>query len=193
MQKEYMIPPCSGTSVEMKKGQKISIIDVDGAQVADFFAVKADDPGEFFSAAVTVDCHESLKLEIDDFMYTNLYQPMFKVVADDVKRHDLLFPCCRPEMYDFFFQNGDGHPNCYDNINNALGEHRPIIQPLNVFMNTSVDENGKITIDPPISKAGDKLVLEALMDVRVGVASCSVEEGECNDKQCSSIKLVIED
>ena len=37
--------------------------------------------------------------------------------SDDVGTHDLLFPSCRPEMYEFFYQNGDEHPNCFDNIN----------------------------------------------------------------------------
>ena len=42
---------------------------------------------------------------------------MFRILSDDVGTHDLLFPFCRPKMYEFFYQNGDGHPNCFDNIN----------------------------------------------------------------------------
>ncbi len=42
---------------------------------------------------------------------------MFRILSDDVGTHDLLFPSCRPEMYEFFYQNGDGRPNCFDNIN----------------------------------------------------------------------------
>ena len=193
MKKDYLINACSGISIAVAEGQTITIIDVEGGQVADFFAECAGKPDEFLSSAVTIDCNESLRLNVGDCIYTNLYRPMFKIVYDEVREHDLLFPCCRPEMYDFFYQNGKGHPNCYDNINQALTERRPIIQPINLFMFTKVDENGKITINPPLSKAGDKVILQAIMNVRVGIAACSVSEGECNDRKCSAIKVIVED
>ena len=87
----------------------------------------AENPEEFLSTGVTMDCNESIKLHPGDTIYTNLYRPMLKILSDDVGEHDLLHPCCRKEMYDFFYRNGEGHPNCLDNINSALGEKRPII------------------------------------------------------------------
>lgn len=36
--KEYIIQPKSGKRIDVDKGQKIEIIDVEGGQVADFFA-----------------------------------------------------------------------------------------------------------------------------------------------------------
>ena len=188
---EYLIQPCSGISLDVRAMQMVTIMDVEGGQVADFFAERAGCPDEFLSTAVTIDCNESLRLDVGGIIYTNLYRPMFKVVLDEVGAHDLLFPCCRPEMYDFFFQNGKGHPNCFDNINRSLGEHHPIIQPVNLFMHTTIDGQGKITIHPPRSKAGDRIILQALMDVRLGIAACSVSEGECNARKCSSIKVII--
>ena len=35
---KYLIQPQSGIRIDVNKGQKIEIIDVDGGQVADFFA-----------------------------------------------------------------------------------------------------------------------------------------------------------
>lgn len=189
---DYFIPACSGKKIDAKKGQRITVTDIEGGQVADFFAISALDKNEFLSPSVTLDCHESLKLNVGDELYTNLYHPMFRIVSDDVGVHDLLFPSCRPEMYDFFYQNGNRHPNCFDNINGALGEHRPIINPVNLFMNTTVDANGKITILPPVSKAGDKIVLEVLMDVCIGVSSCSVAESDTNSGICTPIMVCVE-
>ena len=188
---EYFISACSGKRMDIKKGQRITVTDIAGGQVADFFAVSAMDSAEFLSSAVTLDCHESLKLNVGDELYTNLYRPMFRIISDDVGTHDLLFPSCRPEMYNFFYHNGEGHPNCLDNINGALGEHRPIINPINLFMNTTVDANGKIIIHPPVSKAGDKIVLEALMDAHVGIAACSVSESNTNSGKCTPIMVHI--
>lgn len=189
---DYYIPACSGKKVNVKKGQRITVTDLEGGQVADFFAVSATEREEFLSPAVTLDCHASLKLNVGDALYTNRYRPMFRIISDDVGAHDLLFPCCRPEMYDFFYRNGDGHPNCFNNMNGTLGEYRSIINPVNLFMYTTVDEKGKITIHPPISKAGDKIVLEALMDVKVGICACSVSESDTNSGKCTPIGLCVE-
>ena len=66
--------------------------------MVDFFAEATGEEREFLSTGVTIDCDESLKLHVGDTIYTNLYRPMMKVLQDDVGEHDLLHPCCRPEM-----------------------------------------------------------------------------------------------
>ena len=117
MRLEYEIPPSSGRAIEVRRGQKIAVTDTEGGQVVDFFAEMAGDPDEFLSTGVTIDCNDSLRLRVGDRIYSNRYTPMFRVLSDDVGVHDLLHPCCRPEMYDFFYGNGAGHPNCHDTIN----------------------------------------------------------------------------
>ena len=193
MQSEFLIDPCHGKAIDIKAGQTIAIIDVEGGQVADFFAEAADNDREFLSTGVTIDCNESLTLHVGDYIYSNLYRPLFRVISDDVGSHDLLHPCCRPEMFEFFYRNGKGHPNCLDNINRCLQSDRSIILPLNIFMNTKIKETGKIAVLPPESKAGDKLVLQALADVKLGIAACSVSESGCNSGKCGAIKIIIGD
>lgn len=117
---------------------------------------------------------------------------MFEVVYDDVKEHDLFHPSCRKEMFDFFYHNGKNHPNCFDNINNALGKKYNIITPINIFMFTQINSDGSIEVKNPISKAGDKTVLKALCDVILGVAACSVSESACNSHKTSAVKLLVE-
>lgn len=188
---EYVINPCSGIKIEVKKGQKIEIVDVDGGQVVDFFAEMRDNSDEFVSPGVTIDCNESLRLNIGNTIYSNKYNPMFKILYDDVKEHDLLHPCCRPEMYDFFYHNGTGHSNCFDNINQVLGTSHSIIRPINLFMYTKVNADGSIEVIEPLSKANDKIVLEALEDVTLGIAACSVSESACNSGKCTAVRIVI--
>lgn len=190
---EILIPACHGAAIDVKEGQTIAVIDIEGAQVVDFFAERAGNPSEFVSPGVTIDCNESLRLQIGDLIYSNLYRPMFEILADDVGEHDLLHPCCRPEMYDFFYHNGSEHPNCLDNINRSLGENRPIIRPINLFMYTAVAPDGKIEVRKPLSKPGDRIVLRARMDVRLGVAACSVSESDCNGGKCTPVKVIVED
>lgn len=193
MKQEYVVSACSGVALPVKRGQRITVIDLEGSQVVDFFAEVLDAPDEFLSTGVTIDCNESLRLRTGDRIYTNQYRPMFEMIADDVGEHDLLHPCCRPEMYDFFYHNGKGHPNCFENINRSLGEHRPIIHPINLFMYTRINADGSISVETPPSKPGERVVLKALLDVRLGVAACSVSESKCNGGKCTPIQIVIDD
>lgn len=192
MSREYIIPACSGMKIDVKQGQSITVIDIEGGQVVDFFAEVNGNVNEFLSTGVTIDCNESLKLNVGDIIYTNLYRPMIKVITDDVGEHDLLHPCCRPEMYNFFYHNGEEHPNCFDNINRVLDEQRAVIVPVNLFMHTKISTNGSISVEEPVSKAGDKIVLKALMDITLGVAACSVSESKCNRGTCSPVKIVVD-
>ena len=191
--KEYIINPCSGISIDVTKGEYVTVVDIDGGQVVDFFAEAKNGADEFLSTGVTIDCNESLGLSVGDAIYTNKYNPMFKVISDDVGEHDLLHPCCRPEMFEFFYHNGEGHSNCLDNINGVLNKKYPIIHPINLFMYTKIEPNGKIAVLPPKSKAGDKIILQAVADVRLGVAACSVSESSCNSGKSSAIKIIIKD
>jgi len=195
MEKEFIVEAKTGSVFEARGGESIIIIDLEGKQVVDFFAVRSDNFEEFLSTGVTIDVNESLRLKKGDGIYTNLYSKMFTLAEDDVQEHDLLHPCCRTEMYDSFYKNGNGHSNCFDNINNKLIKKGVslfgIIQPVNFFMNTRINQDGSIIVDTPVSKAGDKVELIAEMDVIVGLAACSVEESQCNGGKCSSVKVII--
>lgn len=49
-----------------------------------------------------------------------------------------------------------------------------------MIMNTVIGPNGKIEIKNPLSKAGDKIVLTALVDCVLGISACSVSECDTN-------------
>ena len=66
MRRNFLIEPCCGKAIDVKKGQTVTVIDVEGGQVADFFAEAADNTEEFLSTGVTVDCNESLALHVND-------------------------------------------------------------------------------------------------------------------------------
>ena len=192
MTASHIIQPCSGLALSVQKGQRITLTDLMGGQVLDFFAQVEGDPSEFLSTGVTIDCNESVRLKLNDLIYSNRYRPMLRLMQDDVGEHDLLHPCCRKEMYDHFYQNGAGHPNCLDNINRALQTDHAIIQPVNFFMHTRLRQDGSLMVEAPLSKPGDSVVLEALMDLRLGLAACSVSESQCNSGRCTAIGVRVE-
>ena len=59
-------------------------------------------------------------------------------------------------------------------------------------MNTVIDSNGKIEIKKPLSKAGDKIVLTALVDCVLGISVCSVSECDTNSGSCTAIAVNVD-
>ena len=193
---KYHVRERSGISFDVKENDIIRIIDAEGRQVADFFAISAIDPLEHLSTGVTIDCNSSIRIGINDFLYSNLYNRMFQVIEDTVKRHDLLYPCCRTEMFDFLYDNGKDHPNCFDNINNEIKKRNlkgfSEIKPFNIFMNTEILNNGKIIIKEPVSKKDDYIILKALTRLHIFIAACSTNESSCNGGKCTGINVVVD-
>jgi len=68
LSREYIIPACSGMKIDVKQGQSITVIDIKGGQVVDFFAEVTGNANELLSTGVTIDCNESLKLNIGDII-----------------------------------------------------------------------------------------------------------------------------
>ena len=64
LEMEYIIDACSGKSMNVSAGQKVTIIDLEGGQVVDFFAEHKENSEEFLSTGVTIDCNESLRLSV---------------------------------------------------------------------------------------------------------------------------------
>lgn len=189
--RRVVIPPFSGAVLEMVAGQYLTVIDDEGGQVVDFFAESASDPVEVLSSGVTIDCNESLALRLGHTLYSDRYRPMFDLVADTVGEHDLFHPSCRTEMYDFFYGTGAGHPSCLANLNAALGRDRSAITPVNLFMHTVIHPDRTISVEEPLSKPGDHVVLRARMDLRVALAACSVTESKCNGGRSTSVTAIV--
>jgi hypothetical protein len=58
-----------------------------------------------------------------------------------------------------------------------------------MFMNIDISPLGKITIQSPLSKAGDCIELRAEMNMIIGVTACSA--GTCNNFKWTSIEVEI--
>jgi len=193
--KEFVIEASTGRAFTLKKGQKIKVIDLEGRQVADFLAFNETDPSERLSTAATIDANGSLRLQPDDFLFSNYYREMLKVVSDTVGRHDLLHPACSQAMYGWQYQISTPHPNCRDNLAEALKPYGlveiEIPTPFNIFMNTLISPEGAVRVEEPVSRPGDFIELEARMDLIVALAACSVEESKCNGFRCTPVKVQI--
>ena len=104
---------------------------------------------------------------------------MLSIVADDVGRHDFLYAACSKEMYRIQYGIRENQSNCLDNLRNALSEVGPepvvIPTPFNVFMNVEIMPDGRLTIQPPLSNKGDRIVFKAEMDLTVAISACPAD------------------
>ena len=178
MHKLNIIPPRSGVSFILKKGQQLKVVDIEGEQVSDLICYNLHDTAEYLSSGRTIDYAETIYLTKGHPFYSNRSNVMFTMVEDTVGTHDFLLTPCSAEMFRIIYGHTDPHRGCFGNLCEALKEWgiTPDNIPtcFNIFMNVPVDGvTGKVSVLPPKSKAGDHVILKATMDLIVGITSCS--------------------
>ena len=172
------IPPRSGTAFELAKSASLTVIDPEGSQVSDLLAYNAQDVREAISNGRTFDYEETLHLSTGNRLWSNRSNPMLSIVEDTVRRHDFLLTPCSTATFEHFYPEKPVHRGCFGNLAEALEPYGigpdDIPTAFNVFMNVPVDgESGLIAVKPPVSKAGDRIVLRAEMDLIIGLTACS--------------------
>jgi uncharacterized protein YcgI (DUF1989 family) len=193
--KEFIIPKGEARAFEVKKGQILRVIDIEGRQVGDMTALNLHDFGEKFNAHITNSANDRSFVKA-----TKLYSGppefnvMLSVVEDTVGVHWIHGRCTRL-MYKLLL-GVDNHPNCQDNIAQSLkpygiAEHDVPFGTFNIFMNGRVDENGHYTFNTPLSKKGDYIDFLAEMDVLVAISACPETESAINDYAAKPLKIEI--
>jgi uncharacterized protein YcgI (DUF1989 family) len=184
MTRAEIIPPRSGASLQLRRGQVLTVIDPEGEQVSDLVAYNADDIEEYISSGRSIDYASRIYLTTGDILYSNRSNPMLTIIRDDVGRHDFSLTPCSKEMFRIIYHDEQPHHGCQGNLERALAPHgvSPDRIPIafNVFMNVAVDATtGEIKVLPPLSRAGDSTSFRAEMDLIVGLTACSA--GQSNN------------
>ena len=172
------IAPRSGVAIPLDKGQRLTVIDPEGEQVADLLAFNRHDVREVISSGRTLDYASRIYLTTGDPLYSNRSRVLLRIEEDTVGRHDFLLTPCSTDTFRIIY--GDEHPHrgCFGNLAEALAPYgvEPDMIPsaFNVFMNVPVNgETGALTVEAPLSKAGDHITFLAEEDLVVGLTACS--------------------
>jgi uncharacterized protein YcgI (DUF1989 family) len=173
------LEPQTGTAFDLKRGQLLRVIDLEGEQVSDLTAFARDDSSEWLSSGRSIDYANTIYLTKRHTLYSNRSRPMFTIMADDVGRHDFLLTPCSRETFQIIYNDHEPHPSCFENLWRNLEQFGiapdAIPTTFNIFMNVEVAPDGALRIFPPRSKAGDSITLRAEMDLIVGLTACSAE------------------
>ena len=174
----HEIPPRSGVAFTLNRGQRLTVIDPHGEQVADLLAFNRHDTAEVISSGRSLDYASKLFLSTGDAIYSNRSRILLRIAEDTVGRHDFLLTPCSADTFRIIY--GDTHPHhgCFGNLAAALAPYGIVPDQIptafNVFMNVVVDgDTGALRVDPPRSKAGDHTVFEAVEDLVIGLTACS--------------------
>lgn len=177
----HEIAPRSGTAFTLDQGQRLTVIDPRGEQVADLLAFNRADVREALSAGRTFDYASKIFLTRGDLLYSNRSNGMLAIVEDSVGRHDFLLTPCSKDTFRIIYGDKDPHRGCFGNLAAALApfgvEEDMIPAAFNCFMNVQVDGmSGSLRVEPPMSKAGDRITFEARMDLVIGLTACSAPQ-----------------
>ena len=172
------IEPRTGVAFELSRGDRLTVRDPDGGQVSDLLAYNAADVGEAISNGRTFDYEETIRLGKGNRLWSNRANPMLTIVEDTVDRHDFLLTPCSEDTFRHFYPDKPVHRGCFGNLAEALAPYGispdAIPTAFNIFMNVPVDgDRGTLAVELPVSKAGDRIVLQAEMDLVIGLTACS--------------------
>jgi uncharacterized protein YcgI (DUF1989 family) len=191
------VPAREGRGVRVAAGQRFRVIDLEGGQVADTFAFRADDVSEFHSAEHTrVHVNRLFPVPGEQFV-TNHRRPILLLEEDRTPGiHDMLCAACDPERYTGLGVEG-WHASCRENLERAMADlgfdRIEVPQPINLFMNIPVGGDGGLGWEPAPTKAGDFVTLRAEMDCFVVVSACPQDIVPINDKRPGPVAIELLD
>ena len=178
---EWRIPRGTAKAYEVKKGQFIQVIDVEGQQCSDFMAMRASalDAGveRFIDSTVSRTMTRSAYPlpGLHDKFFDQDIRPLLAVRQDTVGRHDTFALACTARGYE---ERGfPGHLNCSDNISAAFDPYgiqaRRAWPAINFFFNSWIDwQDHNIVSDEAWSRPGDYVALQALTDLVAVSTAC---------------------
>lgn len=184
---------------ELKAGQTLRILDLEGNQAADTLFYSAADPSERYSAMDTIREQGNLYLTVGSQLRSNLNNVMLEITADTCGRHDTLGGACATESNTVRYSLDKRCMHaCRDSWMLALAEHdylgiskRDITHNINFFMNVPVTECGGLTFADGISAPGKYVEMQAKMDVIVLISNCPQLNNPCNAYNPTPIELLI--
>ncbi len=194
---DLRIDAATARHYEVRAGEYIQIIDVQGRQCSDFLA--------FDAARLQAGLERGLDATVTRTLMGNAYpqpglyakfydqdlNPLVEVVRDTVGRHDTFALACQAKYYEDL--GYPGHVNCTDNFNAALRDYpigaRKGWPALNLFYNTVFDRNLQLVNDEPWSRPGDYVLLRAMSDLVCASSACPDDVDPSNGWEVTDVHV----
>ncbi|MBI1385528.1 MAG: DUF1989 domain-containing protein [Rhizobiales bacterium] len=191
------IQPGEAATYQVKAGQFIQILDVEGRECTDFqaFSLRALDKG--LERDIDPTTTRSLMGRayptpgLHSKYFTVDHEPLVEIVQDTCGRHDAFGLACTARYYEDM--GYPGHVNCSDNISARLAGHG--VRPkggwpaINFFFNTMLDDTHALGLDDPWSRPGDYVLLRAASDLLCVSSACPCDIDPSNGWNPTDIQV----
>ena len=166
---DVRVDAATALAYEVRAGEYIQIIDVEGKQCSDFLAFHRRKLENGLERGLDATTTRTLMGQaypqpgLHGKFYDVDMDPLVEVVRDTVGRHDTFALACTRKYYEDL--GYPGHVNCSDNFNGQVAPYeiapRKGWEALNFFYNTGFDASMVFTMDEPWSRPGDYVLLRA--------------------------------
>jgi len=194
---DVRLDAATALAYEVRAGEYIQVIDVEGKQCSDFLAFhwrKLENGLERGLAATTT---RSLMGQayprpgLQGKFYDVDMDPLVEVVRDTVGRHDTFALACTAKYYED--KGYPGHVNCTENFNGQVTPYgvapRKGWEALNFFFNTAFNSEHVLVVDEPWSRPGDYVLLRAMTDLVCASSACPDDIDPANGWQTTPIHV----
>jgi len=191
-----VVEPQTGRAVRVRAGDVVHVVDLEGVQVADLWALVDGEPAEWLSPGHTRSATGRLFPHVGESFWTNRRREVLRLVGDTSPGvHDMLYPPCDPWLFERLGVRLP-HASCKENFERALAEldvSVPAVpDSVNLFQNSPPTPSGELPIADALSRPGDEVVLRVLLDAVVVVTACSVDVPPGNGTRCTAIGVSVE-
>ncbi len=184
---------------EVKAGQTLRLLDLEGNQAVDTLFYSARNPRERYDVQRTLRKQNRVYLSAGSVLYSNLGNPMLSIVADTCGRHDTLGGACAQESNTVRYALDTRYMHsCRDNflrasLHDGRLAKRDISANINFFMNVPVTPEGGLTFEDGISAPGKYVELVAHMDIIVLISNCPQLNNPCNGYNPTPAQVLVWD
>ncbi|MDX1984965.1 MAG: urea carboxylase-associated family protein [Bryobacteraceae bacterium] len=197
---DHIVPAGEPWIHEIRQGQILRIVDVEGNQAADTLFYNARDYEDRYSAQDTIRAQRNIYLTTGTRLISSRGNVLLTIVDDTCGRHDTLGGACAMEsnMVRYAIEKRFMHA-CRQSFVKALldWDHgmskRDIAHNINFFMNVPVTPEGGLKFDDGVSAPGKYVELSAAMDVLAVISNCPQLNNPCNAYNPTPIQVLIWD
>ena len=185
---------------EIRAGQTLRILDLEGNQAADTLFYNAHDYEDRYSAQDTIREQASIYLTTRTRLQSLKGNTLLTIVADTCGRHDTLGGACATEsnMVRYALEKRHMHA-CRQSFVKAITEwrrdldKRDINHNINFFMNVPMTAEERLTFEDNVSAPGKYVEMRAEMDVLALISNCPQLNNPCNAYNPTPIRLLVWD
>lgn len=188
------IPAREYTAFEVKRGQILRVISLEGKQCADVISFNLDNLEERLHNARGTRLNSTYKPTVGHMAYSDDCNPMFKIVADTLGENFFGDSMCSDEM-NFVRYGVRGTRNCRDNLAMAVKDwgiqKRQLPGAFAPFMSVSFAPSGETHIIDNKARPGDYIDLQAEMNLLFAISNCPQNLNPVNGFKPTPIGIVV--